>query len=416
MKKSYILIGLFIVFIIIFTIIGSDIVTGHVSIYEKKDILVVQSNKELYFNVYGYSIDNPNVIVNPYGNSPLTAIIMFETDNYSEVSITIKSKNGNSDINYTFDNDKYHLIPIYGLYADYDNTVIIRSEGIEKIVNIKTGSLPADFDYIQDSEKGNFMFYNSNYPYAIDIEGEVRWYLNNHYYGNITLLDNSSIIIGSDRYTENGNTISFYKMNLLGKIYNEYLLNGDYYGYSVLYNGDILVLSDKILLVDIQTGEVINEYVSNEGFDYIVVDGDNIVVRMENVYYVINGDSLDEYNYNSFVEAYSFYNKTSNYNIVLSNRFGNLRETLVSDKNITLINYNKLKDLDKIDIVKETDRIKVTNNSKNNVYLILDKFMDKRIYEISDVKYINTKGLNGKYTVYLEINNNLYKTDYFVEV
>ena len=209
MKKSYIFIGIFLIFIIVITIIGSIIVTGNVKITEDKDILTIQSNKEVYFKPYGYSIDNPNIIVNPYGNSPLTAIAMFETSNYSEVSIKILSKDGNSDIFYTFAKNKYHLIPIYGLYADYDNTIILSSEGKEKIINIKTDKLPEDFTYVDNDTSGNFMFYNSNYPYAIDNNGEVRWYLNSNYYGNISLIDNSTIIIGSNRYNEEGKTIFF---------------------------------------------------------------------------------------------------------------------------------------------------------------------------------------------------------------
>ena len=110
MKKSYIFIGIFLIFIIIITVVGSIIVTGNIKVSEDKDILLVQSNKEVYFKPYGYSIDNPNIVVNPYGNSPLTALVMFETDNYSAVSIKILSKDGNSDINYTFSKNKYHLI------------------------------------------------------------------------------------------------------------------------------------------------------------------------------------------------------------------------------------------------------------------------------------------------------------------
>ena len=55
MKKSYILIGLFIIFIILFTVIGSFIVSGSISIKMEKDILLVQKNNEVYFNVYGYT-------------------------------------------------------------------------------------------------------------------------------------------------------------------------------------------------------------------------------------------------------------------------------------------------------------------------------------------------------------------------
>ena len=120
MKRSYIFIGGFLIFILIITIVGSNIVTGNTSIKKEKDILSVQSNKEVYFNGYGYSLDNPNVIINPYGNSPLTGIAMFETSDYSEVSISV-----NGDINYTFGKNKHHIIPIYGLYADYDNTICI---------------------------------------------------------------------------------------------------------------------------------------------------------------------------------------------------------------------------------------------------------------------------------------------------
>lgn len=416
MKKSYVLIGLFFVFIILITIIGSIFVTGNKMIDEDRDILLVQSNKELYFNVYGYSVDNPNVIVNPYGNSPLTALIMFETNNYSEVEVTIKGKDDSGDINYTFSKNKYHMIPVYGLYADYDNTIIIESEGIEKIIYIKTDKLPEDFIFVNDKNKTNFMFYTGNYPYAIDDQDEVRWYLNSNYFGNITFMDNSNIIIGSDRYTEDGNTISFYRMNLLGKIYNEYLLQDDYYGYNTLYGGNVLILSDKLLLIDVQTGEIISEYIQNDGYDYLDVQDNDIILRKDGIFYKLVDNSLEEINYSVFNKKYSFYNNTTNYNIVPSNRFGNLRETFTSDKKIALVNYGRLDTLENIEITLEVNRIKVTNNNDNSIYLILDKFMDKRIYEVDDVKYINTINLNGKYTIYLKIDDQIYKTDYYIEV
>ena len=415
MKKSYIFIGIFLIFIIVITVIGSIIVTGNVKVTEDKDILTIQSNKEVYFKPYGYSIDNPNIIVNPYGNSPLTAIAMFETSNYSEVSIKILSKDGNSDIFYTFAKDKYHLIPIYGLYADYDNTIILSSEGKEKVINIKTDSLPEDFTYVDNGTSGNFMFYNSNYPYAIDNNSEVRWYLNSNYYGNISLMDNSTIIIGSNRYNEDGRTISFYEMNLLGKIYNECIMNNDYYGYNTIIEGNAVVLSNKVMLIDLQTGEVKREYFNNDGYDYVDnVDGD-IVVRKDNIYYKFTDNELKETSYDNVNKEYSFYNNTVNYSIIPSSRYGSLLETKKSDKRISLINYDKNNDLN-ILLEKEIDRILVTNNNEDNIYIILDKFLDKRVYEVSDTLYINDTGLSGKYTVYVKIKDRLYKTDYYIEV
>ena len=83
---------------------------------------------------------------------------------------------------------------------------------------------------------------------------------------DIKVLDH--LIIGNDKYNEDGTSTGIYEMNLLGKIYNEYLLSDSYYGYNTIYDNDILVLSDKILRIDSQTGEVIDELFDNDNYDY----------------------------------------------------------------------------------------------------------------------------------------------------
>ena len=414
MKKSYIFIGIFLILIVVITIILTNSVTGNICVNSLKDTLTTQSKKEVYFKPYGYSVDNPNVIVNPYGNSPLTGIVMFETTGYSEVNIKILSKDGDSDINYTFKRDKYHFIPIYGLYADYDNKVIISSEGINKTISIKTDKLPEDFVYLDNMEYDNFNFYNSNYPYIIDKNGEVRWYLNSNYYGNISPLPNSSFVIGSNQYNEEGSSISLYRMNYLGKIYNEYLINNYYYGYSAIYNGDLIILSDKIISLDITTGNVKNTY-NNDNYSYLGVYNDNILVKKDNEYFEIKDEELTISDYTERVQKIDFYNETTNYEIKSSLRSGNLIETPTSKKNISLINAKKTNDTS-ISILKDVNRIKVTNSYDTEIYVILDKFLDKRVYEVKDIKYINLSGLSGKYTVYFRINDKTYRTDYYIEV
>ena len=383
MKKMYIFIGAFIIFIITIAVVGSLIVMGGTPAEREKDIFAVQSNKEVYFNVYGYDIGNPNVIVNPYGNSPLAALVMFTSNDYSEVYITVKGKNDN-DINYTFAKDKYHLIPIYGLYADYDNTVIIRCEGSEKVINIKTDGLPEDFIFSENMINDNYSFYNAGYPYAIDSYGEVRWYLNKHYFGNVTLLDNGNIILGSNHYDEDNIAISYYRMNLLGKIYNEYLLEEGYHGINAKYKDDIVVKSDKFLVMDLQTGNIIKKL-----------------------------NKVDETIFSTNV--FDLYNGATNYNISKPIRYGKLSYTDVLKDNISLLKYSKYNGKD-INIKIDTSRITVTNSGDDIVYIILDKVLDKRIYEVVDTKYINLEGLNGKYTIYYKINKKVYKTDYYIEV
>ncbi len=411
MKKSYIFIGGFLIFILIITVVGCNLVTGNVSIKRDRDILSIQSNKEVYFNSYGYSIDNPHVIVNPYGNSPLTGIVMFETNDYSDVSVCIKNKNNECDISYSFGKYKYHIIPIYGLYADYNNSIVLKAEGKEKVINIKTDALPDDFgDVLFD---GSFSFYNGNYPYASDSEGNVRWYFNRKYFGNVTFNDNY-VIVGNDSYTENG-TIGIYRMNLLGKIYNEYLLSDDYYGYSCYYDGNIYALSKDVLVIDGQTGDIISKY-ENDNYDSIANLDGNILLGRNNEWFSFDEDNnVISVSYSPSGKVYSFYDNSDEYRVFPGVRYGSLKETEMYNRDISILKYDKYTGND-IDVKMDSNRISVSNGTGNKIYLILDKLFDKRIYEISDVGYINLKGLNGKYTIYYKINDKVYKTDYFVEV
>lgn len=406
MKRSYIFIGGFLIFILIITIVGSNIVTGNTSIKKEKDILSVQNNKEVYFNGYGYSLDNPNVIINPYGNSPLTGIVMFETSDYSEVSISV-----NGDINYTFSKNKHHIIPIYGLYADYDNTIVLRSEGKEKVINIKTDKLPDDFGEILYD--GNYSFYNGNYPYASDSEGNVRWYLNKKYYGNITVYKDN-IIIGNDSYTEDNHSTGIYRMNFLGKVYGEYLLSDDYYGNSIYDDGNIYALSKNIVMIDSQTGTISN-LGKNDNYSYInVIDG-NVIVGKEDKFYSVKDKKFNEVEASGKSNIYSFYDGISEYKIVRGVRYGKLSTTNRYDKDISIIKYDKYDGKD-INIKMDVNRISIYNNTGKEVYLILDKLFDKRIYEVKDTKYVNLTGLKGKYTIYYRIDGKVYKTDYYIEV
>ena len=61
---------------------------------------------------------------------------MFETENDCSVKITIKGKDDLTTYTNTFSKAKFHYIPVYGLYADYENKVILESryENYKKMV------------------------------------------------------------------------------------------------------------------------------------------------------------------------------------------------------------------------------------------------------------------------------------------
>ncbi len=96
---------------------------------------MIQNEKEKQINAEGYTIENPKVILNPYGNSPLTALIIFETSDLTSPTVTIKGKDKNTTITHTFTPSKIHILPIYGLYADTNNEISIKVNKTTKTVN-----------------------------------------------------------------------------------------------------------------------------------------------------------------------------------------------------------------------------------------------------------------------------------------
>lgn len=146
-KKKIIILALAILVIIIAILfrVFSMASDGENKVEEALALTDKQADIEKDFESEGYTLENPNVILNPYGNSPLTALVIFETDDEEEVSITIKGKDELSTYEHTFDKGKVHYIPVYGLYAGTINDVLIKAGDDENTLKIKTDDLPDDF-------------------------------------------------------------------------------------------------------------------------------------------------------------------------------------------------------------------------------------------------------------------------------
>ena len=107
MNKVKLIFGVFI-FIIIFCFIGVFFIQADSEIVGEVDILDIQNEITNNINVYGYSIDNPNVIVNPYGDNYNTALILFETDDYVSVNVNV-----NNVYNFSSKKTNRHYIGVY---------------------------------------------------------------------------------------------------------------------------------------------------------------------------------------------------------------------------------------------------------------------------------------------------------------
>ncbi len=230
-------------------------VMANTPIDTESDIFYVQNQSEKqYLSNTNYTIDNPNIILNPYGNSPLSALIVFQTKDLTTTTVTIKGKDGANDLKHTFTPTKVHILPIYGLYAGYDNKVIIEASGIVKEITITTSALPDDFSKVTDLSNKNFdtnEFYFTTpeeigYTAAYDENGEVRWYLIGDYKWDIQRLNNGHILLSSDKTLRGNYSIGLIEMDLLGKVYYEYTVPGGYHhDVYELNNGNLLLASNR---------------------------------------------------------------------------------------------------------------------------------------------------------------------------
>ena len=230
----------------------------------------------------GYTLDNPNIILNPYGNSPLTALVLFETEQELDVKVTITGKDKLTTYTHTFSKTKEHYLPIYGLYADSNNKIIIECGNNKKEIYIQTEKLPENM-ILPTSIKANkskltndLYFYtpsSSGYTVAYDVNGEVRWYLTNYALWKIDRLQNGHLLVSTERLINNPYYMTgLYEIDLLGKIYTEFSLEGGYHhDYYEMENGNLLVASDDfnnedgtvedyIVELDRTTGKVIKTF------------------------------------------------------------------------------------------------------------------------------------------------------------
>ena len=246
-----------------------------------ESLITKQANLEKKFTSKGYTVESPNIIVDPYENSPLTALVIFETKDSVAPKVTIKGKDKLTTYTHKFEKARTHYLPIYGLYPGEENTIVIEYENVKQEIKIKTKELPKDFILPTSVEKEDdkltndlyFFTPSSNgYTCAYDTNGDVRWYLTNKATWKIDRLKNGHLLVSTERLVNSPYYLTgLYEMDMLGKIYVEYSLPGGYHhDYYEMPNGNILVASDNfasddgtvedyIVELDRKTGDIVKE-------------------------------------------------------------------------------------------------------------------------------------------------------------
>lgn len=239
----------------------------------------------------GYSFDDALCVVNPYGQSPLSAIIFFETEDATKVNVTVQGKDEKTTITHDFaDYSKKHSVPVYGLYPAEKNTVVVETvtqsgDTASKTFEIETEGLPTDISTaiidVAASDKctSGLTFFdcphiNGNYFFGIDLNGDIRWYLSDKTFNGcvmLTHLQNGNFLVGSgntipDTYNNIGEV---FEVTPLGAFVREYDIYGIHHDIREKKNGNLIFAAseegseaqnDYIVEVDRNTGAVVNSW------------------------------------------------------------------------------------------------------------------------------------------------------------
>ena len=203
-----------------------------------------------------FTFDAPLVIQNPYQTAPLTALVIFDTPEASQISVHVPGKSSLTAVDFTFPGyQQHHEIPIYGLYASTLNRVRMgmKTQGGEEAqteIELQTEPLPVNMqnftvnsvDPTRYSPGFNFTFLNNKQVF--DLDGNVRWYSVSELFQVFTRLKNSHFLFtyspAGSSPEERGSVVM--EQDLLGKIYAVYnLADGIRHDIYELPNGNLLI-------------------------------------------------------------------------------------------------------------------------------------------------------------------------------
>ena len=228
----------------------------------------------------GYDFEQPLVVLNPYGNAPLSAVAIFTTEEAVGGTVTVKGHAPEDDITGSFPAETDHFVPVVGLYAGEVNDVeLTLDDGRSVSVQVETEPLDLGlrdysvemlnaelYDHSNLTVCGNMILH----CYAgYDSAGALRWALTNTGANAITRLDNGRFLIpnqyGHGAEFPNGLT-GIREVDPLGKVYNVYVWDGgEHHEIIVLPNGNYMVTGsrpgyetnrDYLFEIDPATGDI----------------------------------------------------------------------------------------------------------------------------------------------------------------
>lgn len=228
-----------------------------------------------------YTLENPLVKHDLYLVNPLSAVICFNTEKETAITVTVLGKTPQANISHTFPKAKKHVLPVLGLYSDYENKVEIKAyRGQSAVITIAVPdvfegkqvifSMDATPEYLQD----NIILVSpagQDLAVGFDYAGDARWHMTVPCVFDVKRLQNGNLIMGSHRVIQMPYYMSgLYEISPCGKVYKEFRLPGGYHHDEFeMEDGNILSLTDDLtsetvedmcVLIDRNTGNILKTW------------------------------------------------------------------------------------------------------------------------------------------------------------
>lgn len=223
-----------------------------VDTWKREQVMEQLSNK------FRFTFESVLIVRNPYGLTPLSCLIFFETDEACRVRYTVKGKTPVYDFMHTTDHfTSRHRVPVFGLYAGYENRIMLElldgngEVTAKKELLVPVGKVTKSIDTMVQAVRKNedtampFVFVTGGYSsstYAFDCNGDIRYFLSRkpRQYGVYPLPDGRFLFtdrnINRPTYN-NPHALVLYDMDYLGRVRETYYVKEGVHHWAVAMPG-----------------------------------------------------------------------------------------------------------------------------------------------------------------------------------
>ena len=325
-----------------------------------------------------YTIDSPLIVMNPYGNNPLSAILAFNTKEEKAINVII-----NGEYSYTSEISKEHILPVFYLIPNEINKVSLNGIEIDLNVELEVNDIDNTNNLLYILNDKINAYKNGKQVMSLDVEADDYILESN---GNFLIKNNNKLI-----------SITPYRF-----ITGIYYFDEDIIDYNETDEYLYVLLSNTLVRVNRNTKE---ETIYNITGKYIDIYNDQIVISTDNIisFYNTNLELQFVFAENGYQE-YKDYNLKKSYNTKYPT---SIKDTKLKDNLLYVVDDNSLR-IYTINFTNKTIRsYKTFNNICSNHITYEDNLsLDNDV--VINLKRVNSNNIesNKTYIKYPSININ----------